>query len=299
MSSPLIDMLKHPKQTVRGVQLWWKDLPGRWGRGPSIPWGLHIIDGPQGCGKTLWMSMMLHELKANYGPRVQIAANYEHSDGELYIDDPDEFIQIIRRRVTDIDLRARWHAVHHGDGEEWQAMRREAEEQGDCPRVPHLAMGVSEVHTWFNSRKWQSLDQRVFEIISQQRKLRLLLVADLQDWGEVDVSWRRKAKFCWAPRLHMATRLMIVHQFGARPYARYMEASNGWGDPKQLRNLKVYETVVRPIEDEDRERYNTYRIAETMMIRAEEKASPIKASLRRKSTEKAESRSKVLNEVMG
>jgi len=276
----IIPYLQNWGETWLGIKLYAGDMWRNRGRRPGMPWGLNVIDGPQGAGKTLFMSLYLASMKAAHGDRVRLVTNYDLEGADAHIDSPDDFVALVEGRVRDMGARDAFAKRY--PGEDLKERMGQAEAEGLLPTVPHLAIGVSEIHSWFNSRKWQTLDPAMVEIVSQQRKLRLLFMADLQDWVEVDVVIRRKAKYAWQPRLDLGKRLMTVHRYPGRAYCRYMADTDGWGNPKLLDTYCRRPLVqVHAITDEIRGLYNTYRIVETLIKMAREASDDVRAAKRR------------------
>lgn len=114
----------------------------------SFPmYGLHLVVGEQGSGKTIAVTEMLMRLKNKY-PNVKIRTNYNYIYENGQIED--------------------WRSLVHNDN-------------GELGQIEV----IDEVQNWFNSLQSKDFPIEMFGEITQQRKQRKMIVGTSQVWGRV------------------------------------------------------------------------------------------------------------------
>lgn len=136
--------------------------------------GLHLIVGEQGSGKTITTVYLLRELKRQY-PFVKIKTNmyYSHQDDEL----------------------KSWHDLVFSNN-------------GILGEIDVL----DEIQNWFNSLQSKDFPVEMFQEVSQQRKQRKMIMGTSQVWQRVAKPIREQVRYVYKPTTLFGC-LTIVRQF--------------------------------------------------------------------------------------
>lgn len=149
---------------------YWED---RFTRNPeAFPlYGLHLITGEQGSGKTVALAAMLLDLKKQY-PKLKISTNfnYIHQDSEI----------------------THWRDIVFDNNGEYGKLEV-----------------IDEIQNWFNSLQSKDFPIEMITEISQQRKQRKIIIGTSQVFNRVAKPIREQVDFLYEP-LTIAGCLTIV-----------------------------------------------------------------------------------------
>lgn len=124
-------------------------------------YGVHLIAGEQGSGKTITLTYMLREWQRKY-PKLQVATNYFYAFQDLEIVD--------------------WHdIVSHNNGE-----------LGEIDVL-------DEMQNWFNSLQSKDFPVEMLTEVTQQRKQRKIIIGTSQVFGRVAKPIREQVTFLYEP----------------------------------------------------------------------------------------------------
>ena len=137
-------------------------------------YGLHLVVGEQGSGKTITVCYLLQQLKEQY-PKLKIRTNlsYKYEDGPL-------------RSWADLVFK----------------------NNGVYGEVDF----IDEIQNWFNSLESKDFPVEMFQEISQQRKQRKMIIGTSQVWGRVSKPLREQCAFVYKPMTILGC-LTIVRKY--------------------------------------------------------------------------------------
>lgn len=126
-------------------------------------YGIHIVVGEQGSGKTITMVYLMEEWKRRY-PKLKIYTNmfYKHEDGEII-----HWKQIIERQNG----------------------------------IYGIVNGLDEIQTWFPSSKASSsVPAPLLGEICQQRKQKKAILGTVQVFSRLSREFREQVRFVYVPK---------------------------------------------------------------------------------------------------
>lgn len=141
--------------------------------------GVHIVVGEQGSGKTMTVAYLLHQWRAMY-PRMRIYTNmeYQYQDGEL---------------------------------KHWKQLLNQNN------GIYGIANVIDEIKTWWNQYDNKSVPPEMLGEICQQRKQKKAIIGTVQVFSELAKSFRSQAHFIYVPRTYLGC-LTVVFKTKAKWY---------------------------------------------------------------------------------
>ncbi len=141
--------------------------------------GIHIVTGEQGSGKTMTVVYLLQKWKAMY-PRVKVYTNmaYKYEDGEL---------------LTWKDL------LDHNNG------------------IYGVVNVIDELKTWWSNKDSKDVPPEVLGEICQQRKQKKATIGTVQVFSELAKPFRSQTHFIYVPRTFFGC-LTVVFKTKAKYY---------------------------------------------------------------------------------
>lgn len=189
-------------------------------RGEFQEYGFTFFVGRQGAGKTISMVHYLDRMKERY-PACQIVTNFEYWQSDHLMSDWRDFLEI-RNGI---------------DG---------------------IIFAIDEIHSEYDSSKWNDIPEDLLSEISQQRKQRVKIIASSQFFTRVAKPLREQA-FTVVSCNTFLGRLTINREYDALDYALYVD------NPLVVRNkIKPLRKFSFVQSDFLRQCYDTYAKVERM-----------------------------------
>lgn len=142
-------------------------------------YGIHMVCGEQGAGKTITAVYLLQKWKKKY-PDLKIYSN--------------SFLNF-----------------QNGDLTHWKQLLTRSN------GVKGVANFIDEIHTWFSSSESKDLPPEVLGEISQQRKQRKAIVGTAQVFGKIAKPLREQTHYVYRPRTFFGC-LTVVFKASANSY---------------------------------------------------------------------------------
>lgn len=205
---------------------------------PLRLYGIKLVVGLYGGGKTMYMSKYLLDMRQKYGKRIWIATNYFLKGEDFHIDN-------------------------------WKDLRDLAKEAME-KNIP-LLVGYDEVQNEFTSRSYRDFPPQLQMLLTQNRKgAGVQIIATAQRFDRVDKIWRELAHSIITVKTFFG-RLTIARHYEYDDYI-HINSSTSTNIKRKITSIKS-ECFVQT--DELRDSYNSYQFLKSALEKEYEYDKPI------------------------